>query len=69
MCSMKTMIKIILGIGLLLLVTYVAIPQFQPAIVAMGPWLLVLACPLGMLFMMRGNNTQNKEKKPDQGEK
>ena len=53
MCSMKTMIKIVLGIGLLLLVTYVAIPQFQPAIVAMGPWLLVLACPLGMLFMMR----------------
>lgn len=65
MCSMKTMLKIAVGIGVLLLVTYFAFPQFQPAIAAMGPWLLVLACPLGMMFMMGGHKNQEKEKTPD----
>ena len=64
MCSMKTMIKIVLGMGALLLVAYVAFPQFQPTIAAMAPVLLALACPLGMLFMMGGMNNQEKEKKP-----
>ena len=71
MCSMRTMIKIILGIGLLLVVGYIAFPQFQTVIAAAAPYLLVLACPLAMYFMMKGINTppQDKEKKPDQNDK
>ena len=68
MCSMKTMMKIILGIGLLLGVGYLSFPQFQAMIAAAAPYLLFLACPLAMYFMMKGMNTppQDKEKKPDQ---
>ena len=69
MCSMKTMFKIVLGIGLLLLVTYVAFPQFQHAIAAMAPILLALACPLGMLFMIGEKDDRGKEKMPDLDQK
>ena len=53
MCGVKTMIKIALGIGLLLTIGYVALPQYQAAVRAVAPWLLVLACPLAMYFGMR----------------
>ena len=72
MCSMKTMIKMILGIGLLLIVAYVVFPRFQASIASMAPLLLALACPLAMLFMMEGmggNNNQEKEKMPDRDHK
>lgn len=68
MCSIKSMIKIAFGIGLLLITGYLAFPQFQTTIAALAPYLLILACPLAMFFMMKGMNTQSqeKEKKPDQ---
>lgn len=71
MCSIKTMVKIALGIALLLTVGYLAFPQFQPVIAAVAPYLLALACPLAMVFMMKGMNTpqREKEKKPDQSDK
>ena len=71
MCSIKTIIKIALGIGLLLLIAYVAFPQYQATIGALAPYLLFLACPLAMFFMMKGMNTppQEKDKKPDQKDK
>lgn len=67
MCSLKTMVKILLGIGALLLGAYVVLPEFRPAIAAVAPVLLLLACPLAML-MMGGMNDQEKKKKtgPDQ---
>lgn len=72
MCSMKTLIKILLGIGLLLIVGYVIFPQFHGLIAAAAPFLAVLACPLAMYFMMKGMNTpqdKEKEKKPEQDDK
>ena len=72
MCSMKTMIKMILGIGVLLIVAYVVFPQFQAAIASMAPILLALACPLAMVFMMAGmggKDNQEKEKMPDRDQK
>lgn len=70
MCSMKTLIKIAFGMGLLLVVGYVIFPEFHAWIVAAAPYLLVLACPLAMIFMMKGMNTpKEKEKKPDQDDK
>lgn len=67
MCSLKTMVKILLGIGALLLAAYLVFPEFRPTITAIAPVLLVLACPLAML-MMGGMNDQEKDKKkgPDQ---
>lgn len=69
MCSIKTMVKIALGIGLLLIVGYVIFPQFQTAIAAVAPYLLVLACPIAMVLMMKGMNMQDKDKKPDRDDK
>lgn len=72
MCNMKTMIKIAVGIGLLLIVGYVLFPQFQVWIAAAVPYLLFLICPLAMFFMMRGMNSpqeKEKEKKSNQDDK
>lgn len=68
MCSIKTMVKIVLGIVLLLLMGYMIFPQYQAAIVALAPYLLVLACPLAMFFMMAGKNTPPREKKTKPGQ-
>ena len=67
MCSAKTMIKIGLGIGLLLIIGYVALPQYHPAIARAAPLLLVLACPLAMYFGMRGMH-EEKRKIPAPGD-
>lgn len=67
MCSLKTMVKILLGIGALLLAAYVVFPESRNTIAAIAPALLVLACPLAML-MMGGMHDREKETKkgPDQ---
>lgn len=61
MCSLKTMIKIFLGIGALLVGAYLVLPQSRSVIVAIAPALLLLACPLAML-MMGGMNDREKGK-------
>ena len=70
MCNLKTLIKIALGISLLLIVGYVVFPEFQTRITEVGPYLLFLACPLAMYFMIKGMNNppQEKKKRPDQDE-
>ncbi len=62
MCSMKTILKFALGIVLLLILGHFAFPQYQAGIVAVAPFLLVLACPLAMYFMM-GRRNPNEDKK------
>ncbi len=64
MCSYKTMIKIFLGIGALLLGAYVILPESRPTILAIAPVLLLLACPLAMLMMGRMNDHE-KEKRTE----
>lgn len=68
MCSLKTMVKVLLGIGALLLAAYLVFPEFQPTITAIALALLVLGCPLAML-MMGGMNDEKKEKKRDPNQK
>ncbi|MGH8806434.1 MAG: DUF2933 domain-containing protein [Noviherbaspirillum sp.] len=65
------MIKIALAIGMLLIVGYAAFPASRAWIAAVGPYLLLLACPLAMYFGMRGMNRppQETEKKSDQDRK
>jgi hypothetical protein len=62
MCSIKTMIKIVIGIGVLLIAGYAAVPEMRNAIAIVGPYLLFLACPLAMFFMMKSMNMQDKQK-------
>ncbi len=71
MCSMKTMIRIALGIGVLLVVGYALFPASRAGIAAIAPYLLLLACPLAMYYGMKGMNTppHEAEKKPDQDRK
>lgn len=71
MCSMKTMIRIALGIGVLLIVGYAIFPSSRGWIAAIGPYLLILTCPLTMYYAMKGtkNPPQEAEKQPDQHHK
>ena len=69
MCNIKTLMKILLGIGLLLVVGDMAFPESKTLIAAVAPYLLALACPLAMVFMMKGMNTSRQEKESDQDDK
>ena len=64
MCSIKTMVKISLVLGLRAIVGYVLFPIRQDVIQRVAPFLLVLACPLAMYVGMKGMNGQEKQKTP-----
>ncbi|WP_233884868.1 DUF2933 domain-containing protein [Paraburkholderia flagellata] len=43
-----------------LALAYVALPQFRALVVSAGPYLLFLLCPLSMMFMMKGMQSNNE---------
>lgn len=51
---MKAMLAIALTIGLALALVYVGLPEYRAGIAAVAPYFLILACPLAMMFMMKG---------------
>jgi hypothetical protein len=62
MCSMKTMLKVGLGMLLITGLAYLALPEFRTWIVAASPTLLFLICPISMvvcMMMMRGQSSQS----------
>jgi hypothetical protein len=62
MCSMKTMLKVGLGMLIAAGIAYLALPEFRVWIVAASPTLLFLICPISMLVcmkMMHGQNGQS----------
>ena len=61
MCSMKTMIKIALGIGALLVAGYVIFPESRGWIASFAPYLLALGCPLAMMFMVGRAKTSDEK--------
>jgi hypothetical protein len=67
MCNIKTVFKILLGLGLAILAGYAAFPQFRPLIAVLSPYLLFLVCPLTMYFMMATMQMQpaDQQKKID----
>ncbi|WP_035864815.1 DUF2933 domain-containing protein [Cupriavidus sp. SK-3] len=69
MCSIKTMIKIAIGFAVLLLVGYVAFPQYQGAIRGFAPILLILVCPLAMFFGMKEMKPRDERKPPQPEDK
>lgn len=67
-CDSKTMIKIAVGLGAALAIAYVAWPAAQTFILASAPFLLALSCPLAMIFMMKGMNSERKDARAEPGE-
>ncbi len=67
-CDTNTMIKAGLGLGVLLALAYVALPAAHAFILASAPLLLVLLCPLSMIFMMKSMNSCHKENDKNTGE-
>ncbi|SCU74708.1 conserved exported hypothetical protein [Cupriavidus necator] len=62
MFSIKTMIKLGIGLAVLLVLGYTVFPQYQGAIRAFAPFLLILACPLAMYFGMKGMKPRDERK-------
>lgn len=62
-CNMKTMLTIALALALVLAVGYWALPEFRGSLTTFILVACSLACPLSMLFMMRG--MQSGADKPD----
>lgn len=62
-CTKHTLIigATLLAAGLL---AYVELPQFHALIASAGPLLLVLLCPLSMMFMMKGMQSDMEQKTP-----
>lgn len=46
------------------LVAYIGLPQFHAWIASASPLLIVLLCPLSMLFMMKGMHSETEHKAP-----
>lgn len=59
MCNTKTMLKVGLGVLLVTGIAYAALPEFRDWILAASPTLLLLLCPLSMLFCMKMMHGQN----------
>lgn len=62
-CDSKMMMKIAAGLGIGLVAAYFALPAAHAYIVASAPFLVVLICPVAMLFMMMGMNGMNENMK------
>lgn len=55
-CSPKTMLKIGIIIGAVLLAGWLLVPQARPVLIGIAPLALFVLCPLAMVFGMRGMN-------------
>lgn len=64
-CSKSTMIRTAIGLAVVSAVAYVALPAFRTWVVSAWPILLVLICPLSMLFMMGSHGSSNASGKTD----
>lgn len=53
MCSRQTMLKVGLGMLIVSVTAYAAFPELRTWILKAAPTLVVLLCPLSMLFAMK----------------
>ena len=52
-CSMRTMIAAGVALVAILAIAYVLLPPVRALVLAIGPYLLLLICPLSMWLMMK----------------
>lgn len=52
-CNMKTMIAGGVALVAILAIAYVLLPPVRALVLAIGPYLLLLICPLSMWLMMK----------------
>lgn len=64
-CSKKTMAYLAVGILAAIAAGYALLPSMRETLLGMAPLLLVLVCPLSMLFMMKAMGGHNHAKEPD----
>ncbi|QCP53681.1 DUF2933 domain-containing protein [Trinickia violacea] len=60
----KTMLTTGAVILAALVLAYAALPQFRTLVLNAGPFLLFLLCPLSMMFMMNGMNSNRDRQAP-----
>lgn len=62
-CSKKTMAYLAVGVLAAIAAAYALLPGMRETLLGMAPLLLVLVCPLSMLFMMKamGGHDHAKE--------
>lgn len=64
-CSKKTMTYLAMGIVAAIAAAYALLPGLRETLLGMAPLLLVLACPLSMIFMMKAMGGHNHAKEAD----
>jgi hypothetical protein len=64
-CDIKTLVKVVVGLGAGLAVVYAALPEARAFLLASSPFLLVLLCPLAMGAMMLAMKNEGVESKPN----
>ena len=58
-CTMKTMIVAGVALGAVLAATYALLPPVRALVLGVGPYLLLLICPLSMWLMMKGMSARD----------
>jgi hypothetical protein len=64
----KTMLTTGVALLAVLALAYAALPQFRTLVLGLGPYLLILLCPLSMLFMMIGMRSSKDDHRPSTDE-
>ncbi|CAP44929.1 DUF2933 domain-containing protein [Bordetella petrii] len=64
-CSKKTMAYVAVGVVAAIAAAYALLPGMRETLLGVAPLLLVLVCPLSMLFMMKAMGGQNQAKEAD----
>lgn len=62
-CSMRTMIAAGVALVAILAIAYVLLPPVRALVLAIGPYLLLLICPLSMWLMMKGMQGQDDQRR------
>lgn len=58
-CNPKTMLKIGLVLGGIIVTGAITFPQIRPVIIGLAPFALFALCPISMIFMMGGKSKNN----------
>ena len=63
-CNTKTMATMGIALVAILAIAYAIFPPVRTFVLGIGPFLLILICPLSMWLMMKGMNDQEGQHRP-----